>query len=270
MQERTLLIGLLTDFGLHDHYVGVMKAVMESVCRGIRIVDITHEVEAQNISQGAYLLWASYRYFPAGSVIVAVVDPGVGGSREIIGVKTKSYIFLAPNNGLLDLVRWEEKVTEATAIRPEKGATRSILPRTISSSFHGRDIFAPIAAHLANGTRLESLGVKTLLGDVESPFVGRESRDAQARVLHIDKFGNVVTNIRSDMPGVQRRLISLKAGRRSVRTWTNSFESISRGKACLILGSSGLVEIVMNRKSAASYLSLKQNDRLQIENKEPQ
>jgi len=201
-------------------------------------------------------------------VIVAVVDPGVGGRREIIGVKTNSHTFLAPKNGLLDLVIWEEKVTEVTTIRPEKGATRSILPRTISSTFHGRDVFAPIAAHLAQGTRLESLGVRTHLEGAVSPFVARESPETQAKVLHVDKFGNVVTNIRSDVPGARSRLLSLRAGKRSVQTWADNYESMARGKPCLIVGSSGLVEIAMNQRSAASHLSLKQNDRLHMENKD--
>lgn len=268
MQNKSPVVGLLTDFGLRDHYVGVMKAIMESVCRGVRIIDITHDVESQNVSQAAYLLWASYRHFPAGAVIVAVVDPGVGSSRGIIGVKTNKHTFLAPNNGLLDLVLWEERVTEATTIRIEKAATRLILPRTISSTFHGRDIFAPLAAHLVQGTCLESLGARTRVNWVQSPFVGKERPGTIAKVLHVDWFGNVVTNIRSDVPGVRSRLLTLKARKRHVQTWAENYESIAPGKACLIVGSSGLVEIVMNRHSAASSLGLKQTDALHLEYKE--
>ncbi|MCX6141770.1 MAG: SAM-dependent chlorinase/fluorinase [Ignavibacteriales bacterium] len=265
MPEKSSCVGLLTDFGLHDHYVGVMKAVIESVCPGVRIIDITHEVESQNVCQGAYLLWASYKYFPADAIIVAVVDPGVGSHREIIGVKTNKHTFLAPKNGLLDLVLWEEKVTEATSIRIEKASTRSILPRTVSPTFHGRDIFAPLAAHLVRGTRLESLGPKTHVDAGQSPFVEREFPGTSATVLHVDRFGNVVTNIRSDLPGVRSRLLALKTGKRLVQTWVKDFKSIPPGKACLIVGSSGLVEIVMNRRSAASYLGLKQTDTLHLE-----
>jgi S-adenosyl-L-methionine hydrolase (adenosine-forming) len=268
MQDKAHLVGLLTDFGLHDHYVGVMKAVIESLCTGVRIVDMTHDVEPQNVSQGAYFLWASYRHFPAGSVIVAVVDPGVGGKREIIGVKTSRHTFLAPNNGLLDLVLWEEKVSEVTTIRFGKGATRSILPRTISSTFHGRDVFAPIAAHLAQGTRVESLGAQTQLPVAGSPFAEIGSPGTKARVLHIDRFGTVVTNIRSDMPGIRDHLLSLRIGKRRVHSWVDNYESIAAGKAALIVGSSGLVEIVMNRRRAASYLGLKQNDELHLEKKD--
>ena len=268
MQDKSPLVGLLTDFGLRDHYVGVMKAVMESVCRGIRIIDITHDVESQNVSQGAYLLWASYRHFPAGAMIVAVVDPGVGGSRGIIGVKTNKHTFLAPNNGLLDMVLWEERVKEATTIRLEKAATRSILPRTISSTFHGRDIFAPLAAHIAQGTSLDSLGSNTRVNWVQSPFVEKDPPETKAKVLHVDRFGNVVTNIRSDVPGVRSRLLAVRAGKRRVRTWAENYESIAISKACLIVGSSGLVEIVMNRRSASSYLGLKQTDSLHLEYKE--
>jgi len=268
MQDKSPLVGLLTDFGLRDQYVGVMKAVMESVCGGVRIIDITHDVDSQNVAQGAYLLWASYRHFPAGAVIVAVVDPGVGGSRGIIGVKTNKYTFLAPDNGLLDLVLWEEEVTEATTIRIEKAATRAILPRTIPPTFHGRDIFAPLAAHLVKGTRLESLGPKTRVNCVQSPFLEKTSPETKAKVLHVDRFGDVVTNIRSDVPGVRSRLLTLSVGKRHVQTWAENYESIALGKASLIVGSSGLVEIVMNRRSAASYLGLKQTDALHLEYKE--
>ena len=265
MQRKSPVIGLLTDFGFRDHYVGVMKAVMESSCPGVRIVDLSHDIEPQNVLQGAYLLWASYKYFPTGAVIVTVVDPGVGGGRGIIGVQTNKHTFLAPNNGLLDLVLWEEKVTDAITIRIEKGATRSILPSTISATFHGRDIFAPLAAHLVQGTSLESLGDKTRVHKVQSPFLETESIEMKAKVLHVDGFGNVVTNIRSDLPGVRNRLITLMVGKRRVRTWAENYESIAHDKACMIVGSSGLVEIVMNRQSAASHLRLKQSDSLALE-----
>ena len=268
MQEKNSLVGLLTDFGLGDHYVGVMKAVMQSVCRDVRIINISHNVEPQNVSQGAYLLWASYKHFPAGAVIVAVVDPGVGGSRGIIAVKTNKHTFLAPNNGLLDLVLWEEKVTEAITIQVEKAATRSILPRTISSTFHGRDIFAPLAAHIVQGTSVDSLGSKTRVNVLQSPFVEKEPRGTKAKVLHVDRFGNVVTNIRSDVPGVQRHFLTVRVGRRRVRTWADNYESVAVSKVCLIVGSSGLVEIVMNRRSAASHLGLKQSGTLHLEYKE--
>ena len=267
MHNISPVVGLLTDFGLRDHYVGVMKAVMDSACPGVRIIDITHEVESQNVHQGAYYLWASYRHFPAGAVIVAVVDPGVGSSRGIIGVKTNKHTLLAPDNGLLELVVWEEKVTEATMIRKEKAATRSILPRTISPTFHGRDIFAPLAAHLVQGTRLETLGAKTRVILGQSPFVARESPETKAKVLHVDKFGNIITNIRNDVPGVRSHLLTLRVGKRQIKTWTENYESVARGKACLMVGSSGLVEIVMNRRSAASYLGLKQADPLLLQYK---
>lgn len=264
MKKQTPCIGLLTDFGLQDHYVGTMKAVMQSICPDINIVDIAHEVQPHNVHQAAYLVWASYRHFSSGSVIVAVVDPGVGGRREVIGLKTNRHTFLAPNNGVLDLVLWEERLHLTTTIRMEKAATRAILPRTISPTFHGRDIFAPVAAHLVLGTRLDTLGPKTHLEFSRSPFVEREFPDTVARVLHVDRFGNAVTNIRSDVPAVQSRVLWLKAGKRRIHTWGTTYESMPAGTPCLIVGSSGLVEIVMNRRSAASFLGLKLTDTFHI------
>jgi S-adenosylmethionine hydrolase len=268
MQNKSPIIGLLTDFGLSDHYVGVMKAILVSKCRGVRLIDITHDVGPQNILQGAYLLWASYRFFPIGALIVAVVDPGVGGSREIIGVKTKNHTFLAPKNGLLDLILWEEKVKEVTTIQLEKAKTRSMFPRAVSSTFHGRDIFAPLAAHLVQASHLELLGSRTHVDWVTAPFVEKKSPETKAMVLHIDRFGNVVTNIRSDVRGVRSRRLMVQAGRRRVQTWAENYESIAPDKASLIVGSGGLVEIVMNQRSAAAHLKLKEADRLLLENRE--
>jgi S-adenosyl-L-methionine hydrolase (adenosine-forming) len=264
MQPKTPLIGLLTDFGLRDQYVGAMKAAIASLRPDIRTIDVTHEVGPHNIGEGAYLLWASYKYFPVGAVLVAVVDPGVGSKREIIGARTDSHMFLAPDNGILDLVLWEEKIKEVTVIRPEKAATRSLLPKTISSTFHGRDIFAPLAAHLAAGTRLESLGNQKRTDWLKQPFVEKDSLESTAVVLHIDRFGNIITNIREGASGVRSRTLMLKAGKHRIHGWADSYEAIPSGNACMIVGSSGLVEIVMRERNAAALLGLKQRSKLNI------
>lgn len=265
MRKNTSLVGIMTDFGHKDHYVGVMKAVLASVCPDVRIIDITHEVGPHNVQEGAYLLWASYKYFPAGSVIMAVVDPGVGTSRGIIGAKIDGRTVLGPRNGMLDLLLWEERVEELTTIDLRQAFTRKLLPPSISTTFHGRDLFAPLAAHLASGKNLTQMGLPTKVDWITPPFVEARSPETTPTVLHIDRFGNIVTNIRHDVPGVEIRRLSLKIGRRHVRSWVDTYKAIKPGEICMIRGSSGLVEIVMKERSAASYLRVRPYSLLQIQ-----
>ena len=262
------VVGLLTDFGTQDHYVGVMKAAIMSMSRGAQIIDITHDVQPHAIAQGAYLLWASYRYFPKGSVLVAVVDPGVGSDRGIIAAKTDRCTFLAPDNGLLDLVLWQEKLRHVITVSTEKPSVRRLLPKTVSSTFHGRDIFAPLAAHLAEGIRLENLGRKTAVDWIDPPFVKSLSSGSKAKVLHIDRFGNVITNIRADLPAVRNRSLRIRIGNRVVTTRVENYVSMIPQKPCLIVGSSGLVEIAMTQRSAALFLSVDQSDTLRLESQD--
>lgn len=264
MQKRPSIAALLTDFGLNDHYAGVMKGVMLSICPSLRIIDISHGVEAQNVQQASYLLWASYRFLPEGAIIVCVVDPGVGGSRDIIAAKTKRHVFLSPRNGLLDLVLWQEAVKEVTVLQTDSPKTRSILPSSISSTFHGRDIFAPLAAHLALGARLGSLGPKTRVDWVKAPFVDHMNPQTQPRVLHVDRFGNIITNIAGGEGRAQHVIRGIQIGSTNVDRWIENYELAPRSIPCLIVGSSGLVEIVVKKRSAATYLSVDVNTSLKI------
>lgn len=262
------VVGLLTDFGTEDHYVGVMKAAIVSVSRGVQIIDISHEVQPHSIAQGAYLLWSSYRSFPKGSVLVAVVDPGVGSDRGIIAAKTDRYTFLAPDNGLLDLVLCEEKLRHVITISTEKPSVRRLLPKTVSSTFHGRDIFAPLAAHLAEGIRLENLGRKRAVDWIDPPFIKSLSSGSKAKVLHIDRFGNVITNILADLPAVRNRSLRIRIGKRVVTTWAENYVSMAPRTPCLIVGSNRLVEIAMNQRSAALFLCVDQSDSLRLESRD--
>ena len=262
------IIGLLTDFGMQEHYVGVMKAVIASVSRDAQIIDITHDVRPHDVGQGSYLLWASYRYFPKGSILVAVVDPGVGSDRGIIGAKTDTLTILAPNNGLLDLVLWEEKVSHVVTVSPENAFVRRLLRKPISTTFHGRDIFAPLAGHLVEGARLENLGSRRAVDWIDLPFVKTIGLGAKARVLHVDRFGNVVTNIRSDVSAVQNRSLGIRIGKRLISSWAENYVSMIPPRPWLIVGSNGLVEIAMNQESAALCLSLNPSDTLDLEFKD--
>jgi S-adenosyl-L-methionine hydrolase (adenosine-forming) len=265
MLKGNPIIALLTDFGLRDHYVGVVKGILLSHCPSLQIIDISHDVEPQNIQQGAYLLWASYRYLPEETVIAAIVDPGVGTSRDIIIATAGKRILVAPDNGVLDFVLWEEKVKEVTVVKTNLPTTKSILPHRISGTFHGRDVFAPLSAHLAQGGNAESLGKKEPVDWVQSPFVDKSNPKARPEVLHVDRFGNIITNIKGDEDRVPFEFRGLRLGSRRIYRWIDNYESAPADVPCLIVGSSGLIEIVIRNSTAAAALNADELTPLKIQ-----
>lgn len=265
MPKRNPVVALLTNFGLRDHYVGVVKGILLSQCPSLQIIDITHEVEPQNIEQGGYLVWAAYRYLPDGAVITCIVDPGVGSSREIVVAVANTRILLAPNNGVLDFVLWEEKIKEVTVIRSDLATPRSVLPQRISATFHGRDIFAPLSAYVAQGGEVESLGMKVLVDWVKSPFVDKFNPTARPRVLHVDRFGNIITNIRGDEDRVPFEFRGLRLGSRRIYRWIDNYESAPADVPCLLVGSNGLIEVVMKNTTAAAALNADELTPLKIQ-----
>jgi S-adenosyl-L-methionine hydrolase (adenosine-forming) len=187
------VIALLTDFGQGDGDVGVMKGVIASIAPDAQTIDITHEVAPQNIPSGAWILSTAYRYFPQGTVFVCVVDPGVGSSRNAIAVRAGDKFFVGPDNGLFSYVLAQQTFHNAVVL----SNPAYHLPQ-VSSTFHGRDIFAPVGAHLANGVELSVLGTaidstKLQRIDTEPPL--RQGGYIEAHIIHIDRFGNLITDI---------------------------------------------------------------------------
>ena len=262
MSKNNPLVVLLTDFGLSDHYVATMKGAMLAISPDLHIIDLTHTVEAHNVQQAAYLLWASYRYFPKNTVFTCVVDPGVGTSREIVVGTTRHHIFLAPQNGILDYVLWSEEVADVTVIQVDSPRVRSMLPPAISSTFHGRDIFAPLGAHLAKGIGIKELGKNRSVDWIPPPFIDESNPLVKAKILAIDRFGNIVTNIAGDEHGRPPGVRGVKLGAVRIERWIENYESAPPNVPCLIVGSSGLIEIVMKNRSAAA--ALKANQRMQV------
>jgi S-adenosylmethionine hydrolase len=240
-------IALLTDFGTADSYVGAMKAVIASIHAPAPIIDICHTTGAQDIREAAYHLWSCYRFFPQETVFVVVVDPGVGTKRNIILLRMASRWFLAPDNGVLDLVIGDETVESSTSIRTEN--TRYVLS-PVSNTFHGRDIFAPIAAYVSLGVKPRELGDSIDPPQAVRKFVTRKP-SRSASVLHIDHFGNIITDIR---PEEGHRPSAVKIRGKTVRHWLRNYHEAPEKTVCLILGSSGLVELVRKNGSAAASL----------------
>jgi S-adenosylmethionine hydrolase len=240
------VIALLTDFGDRDHYVGSMKGVILSINPRTQIVDISHNVSPQNVEEAGYLLWASFRSFPDGTVFACVVDPGVGSGRKIVCVETVHYRFIAPDNGLLDLVILEEEILRSYEIAkpPRLGS------KPISATFHGRDIFAPLAAFLSSGKSVGQFGIRCDLKKPSPVFYEPKKGVAAARILHIDRFGNLITNI----PGLYFDRCTLKVGTAKISERIRSYAEAPQAHPCMIVGSSGLIEVVLKEGNASEML----------------
>ena len=245
------LITLTTDFGLADHYVGVMKGVILSICPRARIVDISHGVSAYEIAEAAFTLSQAYHYFPRGAVHVVVVDPGVGTSRRPILAQAAGQYFIAPDNGVLSMMYAREK-HKVRAI----SSTRYFL-QPVSNTFHGRDIFAPVAAHLAGGimpARLGKLIDDYLRLDFDKP--ARTGRRAwTGAILKVDRFGNLVTNFSvADFPDLDKRAFEMAVGSQRINAFARHYAERGPGEAFLIVGSAGYYEVSVGQASAAKLL----------------
>ena len=247
--SESSIIALITDFGTRDYFVGAMKGVILSINRNAQIIDITHEIAAQNIKSAAFSLDACYRNFPEKTVFAAVVDPGVGSSRKAILVETERYFFVAPDNGLLSLVFNETENFRVYELTNEK----FFLPN-ISRTFHGRDIFAPVAAHLSSGVEPNELGAE--IKDCIRFSVNEPQRISkkilEAEIIHTDHFGNLITNLtRQDLP----ENFVLRVGEREITKAIEYFAEAECGEIFVIVGSVGKLEIAAFRGSAAKILN---------------
>jgi S-adenosylmethionine hydrolase len=247
-------IALLTDFGLQDQYVAAMKGVILSINPRAHIIDISHQVKPQCTRQAAYLLWSTYRFFPRWTVFLNVVDPGVGGDRPIIVAKTKEFVFLAPDNGLLDFVLSEAKIIQTVEVSLPK--VQKYLSKEVSPTFHGRDIFAPLAAHVSKGVLIGKLGPQRKPSAVASAFIHSKLETQPPCILNIDLFGNVITNlVLKDAEQGMREIEALSVGGNLVSRWIRFYDEAPPKTPCLVIGGSGLVEISVKNASAARLLN---------------
>lgn len=250
MAPTSDLIALLTDFGLKDHYVGVMKGVILGINPRARLVDLSHEVPSHGVLDAYFLLSNSFRYFPQGTIFVAVVDPGVGSEREILAVQTDRHTFLAPDNGLLGFLEKEETIRRAVCVRNRKYALNPV-----SSTFQGRDVFAPAAAHLSLGLDLGELGPEAESMRKLAPPVPRVTREGVivGEVVAVDRFGNLVTNIPAK-PLASADTVEIRIGRVTIDRLSRSYAEGQKGRPIAVAGSTGNVEISINRGDARGKL----------------
>ena len=242
-----MIITLTTDFGLSDPFVGVMKGVILAIAPNARLVDITHDIPSHDIGEAAFILHSSYRYFPEGAIHVAVVDPGVGGARRPVAASMHNHVFVGPDNGILSLDSHSETYHITNA---------SLFHHPVSQTFHGRDIFAPVAAHLARGAPIDSVGPRIDDFIRTSPFKSRPS------VIRVDKFGNVVTNIRRES---LRPDFAIRIGGVEIRRMLSNYDDAQPGELFAIEGSTGFVEVSLKRGSAAETLHIGPGAEIEVE-----
>ena len=274
-----MIIALLTDFGTTDTYVGVMKGVMLGIAPSVRFVDLTHAIQPQNVRQGAFALLNNYRFFPAETIFLVVVDPGVGSTRIPIAVHAGDYHFVAPDNGVLSYVLREIGNMQAVHL---DNPTYHL--SGVSNTFHGRDVFAPAAAHLAASVRLEDLGRSlNQLVTIPEPSLRVEGKRILGEVLHIDHFGNVVTSIgllrwvapqrltlnprfggTSSLP-IPADNVIVTTGKQTVRGIEHTYGEVARGDALAIVGSSGYLELSVNQGSFAARVDLHIGDPVEMQ-----
>jgi S-adenosyl-L-methionine hydrolase (adenosine-forming) len=270
-------IAMMTDFGLDDIYAGVMKGVIHGIAPGTPLIDITHQIDRQNVRQAAFALRNACPYFPAGTIFLVVVDPGVGSTRKPIVVQTSGYTFVAPDNGVLSYSL--DEFSDYVAVELSNPAYH--LPK-VSNTFHGRDIFAPAAAHLAAGVTLDELG-PALDRIVQLPPLELTVSDQLVRgeVVHIDHFGNVTTSIGHLRWNAPERLILSVSGAADMPVLATSAEitlnehrvsgirlsysEALRGDVLALVGSSSYLEIAVNQGSAAERLDVSIGDRVELQ-----
>ncbi len=262
------VITLLTDFGLQDEFVGVVKGVILGINPQISIVDISHQVPAQGIMQAGEMLLAACGWFPKGTIHLSVVDPGVGSDRAVIVSKNDDYWFVAPDNGLLTAV-WSQKPPN-TIVRVENN---EFFLKPVSVTFHGRDVFAPLAAHLSKGIDMSALGPRINLSDtvqlnLPQPSMSREGAIV-GQVVSVDRFGNLITNITSAL--IDRLLNQISAQNLKICIADHRIDGLSityahvgRQGWAAVMGSRNKLEIAVNGGRAADFFESAEGLEVQV------
>lgn len=271
------LLVFTTDFGLSDSYAGVMKGVALGINPDLRFIDLTHQVAPQNVAQGAFVLGVSYRYFPEDAIHVAVVDPGVGTSRRPVLLETPHGRFVAPDNGLLSRVLAEyltEPPSELGAVQvpPSVRAFHLTNPQywlhPVSSTFHGRDIFTPVASHLSRGVSPKDLGEQTMdLAWLPMPQPRISQESVSGEIIYCDTYGNLVSNIPQAL--IEGRIVKeVRIRGRSVKRISQTFQDVPDGTSqpalIALFGSHGYLEVAVANGSAVAVLDAGEGEPLTV------
>ncbi len=265
--KRNGILGLLTDFGHESYQIGIMKAVIKNISSDIDIIDITHDIRPFDIEEGAFVLYKAALNFPGGSTFVTVIDWGVGTSRKAIVMRTKNdMMFVAPDNGVLTVVGKHFRVVEVREITNNE-FLYSPVP---SHTFHGRDIFAPVGAHLVLSTPIKAVGPLMDTYEVIRYEEGHfDSNIIKGKIIYVDHFGNIQTNISSnvvkDAGLVHNEVVKVKIGSKKFKmAFVETYGNVEEGKALLDIDSSGYLEISVNKGNAANVLKIQDKEEITI------
>jgi S-adenosylmethionine hydrolase len=254
------MITLTSDFGLKDPYVAELKGAILTINKSANIIDVTHEVEKFNVRMGAFMLASAAPYFPKGTIHLAVVDPGVGTERRGILVQTKQCFFIGPDNGILMLAVQNQAITHAYKLTNPK----FMLPK-VSSTFHGRDVFAPAAAYLDMGVKPSEFGPE--INDLVIPdftIVKQRNGVFIGEVLYVDSFGNIITNIHQKKIA-QARYVKIKLQKNSLNVnLGKTYANATPQEVIALIGSHGFLEIALNQANAAEKYHVKSGDSVEV------
>jgi len=254
---------LITDFGYSDNFVGVMKGVIYKINPKIKILDLTHNVQPQNIIQALFLLKYSYEYMPKNSIFLSVIDPGVGSKRDIIIAKHKKLLFIAPDNGILSFL--PRKGTVFYKLNTNSKTFKKYFTSSISNTFHGRDIFAPLAAYLSNGIALKKLCILTKkIKSIKLPAPKIFNKILKGKIIYIDNFGNAITNIdkKTFEKFLHNQNFTLKIKRKSINKLSHAYSE--EKNIGIIFNSFNLLEIFFPFGNVSEKLKIKIDDEVKI------
>lgn len=261
MQEP--VITLLTDFGVTDSYVGAMKGVILSICPSAKLIDLSHEIKEHDIYEGAFFLSSVAKFYPKNTIHLVVIDPGVGSERNAVMIRSENYFFIGPDNGVLSLAASVDGVKKIVKISNSK-----YFLKPISHTFHGRDIFAPVAAHLAKIGEIEKFGpIIKEWNQIEITKARVEKTGIHGEIIHVDRFGNLITNISQEIfqnaEGIQPDFIQVRINDRDLKMiLANSYNQVKVGDYLGIFGSYNFLEISRNQASAATLLNSRVHDKI--------
>lgn len=255
MRRASGIVALLTDYGLQDPYVGILKGALLSVNPKATLVDLSHDIPPGDVREAGRVLAAAHPYFPDRTVFVAVVDPGVGSNRRIFAVETDRHVFLAPDNRLLGFLNHERRIERVVEVVESR-----YFRKDVSATFHGRDIFAPVAARIAAGLDIGRLGPRfphrEVPGlDLDTPATGPRGR--RGEVVSVDRFGNLITDVPAALLPAKGFRITLGRRMLPVRTLSRTYSDAKKGGLLALVGSTGHLEISVNQGSASRVTRIK-------------
>ena len=259
---RNAIVTLLTDFGTRDHYVASMKGVILNINPRCALVDITHQISSHNVKEGAFVLNNAFSSFPKGAIHLSVVDAGVGGPRKPLLFVTSNYFFVGPDNGLFTLILRREKVKKVVAL-----TNPNFFLSKVSTTFHGRDLFAPVAAYLSLGVKPERFGNR-VDSWVEIPFQEPVTKEKGmvGEIFHVDAFGNMISNIDGErlLHFTRGHPFVVRLGKRAIHGLKKGYWEGRRNEPIALIGSGGFLEVSIREHNAQKVLKVKEGDKIQI------